>query len=301
MDPQLKIQLAVLQLNQDYESMKLKSKIRSVARKILAPFKRLGRKIKITGERFVIKTVAKHGLVSYQNTVSQDGTECTLSQPLSQGSIKVMLAFLQASRPTTSCPVPQFEAIPTSNGRFLVRHPLVGHMFADSADIQALPLLALNQYQEQNTIAIERHCSAGAHVLHLCAGQGFHTLSIADIVGESGKVFVIESRSQWLPTLRMNIDSHKLEHRVFVAEPEVTSALCFERFLETNTAKKIIVFDKDEVLSNAWQESLVALATKAPSIMLLIGEEAMSIAEYVKSISIKNFEPSLQHEKRLAA
>jgi len=281
--------------------MKLKARIRSVGRKILNPFKRLGRKIKVTGERFVIKTVAKHGLVSYQTTVQQDGTECMLSQPLSQGSIKVMLAFLQASRPTMSCPVPQFEAVPTGNGRFLVRHPLVGHMFADSADIQALPLLALNQYQEHNTIAIERHCSFGAYVLHLCAGQGFHTLSIADIIGENGKVFVVESRSQWLPTLRMNIESHKLADRVFVAEPGVTSGLSFDRFLVSNSAKKIIVLDGNEVLPRAWHQSLVALAAKAPSIMLLSGTEAMSLAEYVKSTSGTNFEPSLQHENRLAA
>jgi len=281
--------------------MKLKAKMRSAVRKLLTPFRRLERKIKVAGERFVIKTVAKHGLVSYQNTINQDGTECMLSQPLSQGSIKVMLAFLQASRPTTSCPVPQFEAVPTGNGKFLVRHPHVGHMFADSADIQALPLLALNQYQEHSTIAIERHCSVGAHVLHLFAGQGFHTLSIAEFVGPYGKVFAIESRSQWLSTLRMNIESHKLEERVFVAEPEETSALSFETFLENCSAKKIIVLDRDEVLPEAWYQSLVALATKVPSIMLLIGTEVIPLAEFFKSTSGKNFETSLQHENRLAA
>ena len=252
--------------------MSFKLRFKQFKRRLLAPFQRIERKIKAVAERFVVKSLKKHGHTSAEGAIGSGA----------QGANKVLMAFLQANQSRLARPDDlSFEAIPVGAGRFLVRHPSVAYAFVDGTDIHMLPRVAMNRYQEESTLQIERSCNVGDTVLHLGAGQGFHTLSIAESVGESGRVVAVESCRNWLETLQINLESHYFETRVNPVQLDESAKLDIQSLLVNGTSNLKIVIDENVGLPAAWFEGLCAFAAEHSDVRLLAGSNCQTITEYI--------------------
>jgi len=70
----------------------------------------------------------------------------------------------------------------------------------------------LNRYEPDITAAIEKYCRPGFTVLDIGANIGAHTLRIASVVGESGRVFAFEPTNYAYQKLLHNISLNQFEN-----------------------------------------------------------------------------------------
>jgi hypothetical protein len=221
--------------------MELKNKLRRIRKKILAPFDRSLRRMKIAAERFVIKTISKHGMTSHEFSGANSGA-CIQAGTGTMHSLKQMFAFIKANQRHSFRSAEPFQAVPLGDGLVLVSHPHVVHMYADMSDAVLLPKLVVGNFEELTTIALETTLLPGDTVLHFGSEQGYHLLTIAHLIGPTGHIIAMED--QFPPrTIELNVRSHQLESRVTV----VADSLRLIRAIESRkaTSRRCVIFVSD--------------------------------------------------------
>lgn len=199
--------------------------IKKYQRKITALIDTRWKRVKLAAERFVLKTIKKHGLSSSEGiarscSVGVAGANQYVEQVSGFGANRFMYAYLKANQRQIVAPRTSLQAVAVGNGMMLVGHPHLGFMFADAMDVVQLPRLVMNNYQERTTIALERSIGSGDFVLHFGAQQGYHLLTISQLVGPTGLIVAIES-SKDFDVLKINVESHTLESRVKLVGDEI--------------------------------------------------------------------------------
>lgn len=213
-------------------------------RKLIAPFDSRWRQFKRAAEKFIVKTVAKHGIAkSYSSIVSSENGSNEAGQtrnslPMMETN-KILFAFLKANQRLNCDLRSSFQAVAIGNGMMLVGHPHVGFMYADATNVVLLPRLIMKDHQEDTTIALERTVGAGDFVLHFGAQQGYHLLTLSHLVGPTGLVVAFET-SKDFKTLELNIESHQLESRTTLISHEIRTSQSLT--LLTPSGRNCIVF-----------------------------------------------------------
>ena len=265
--------------------MNLKQKIRQWRKKLFAPIDSKIRKAKFSAERFVIKTVNKHGLNLSSISVAQ--VQQLQPNPSEAGSTMVhviepgkqLLAFLKASQRSDRNLQPTFQAVSIGNGLVLVPHPHVEYMYADTQNVVLLPRLVLGDYQADTTLALERSVQEGDTVLHFGAKQGYHMLTLAHLVGSNGHVMSLESSSD-LRAFKLNVEAHLLGSTVTTIERE-SEFLERMRKLHAKTTSIIVFIEEQVELSQCIQQGLLELLSQASAALVIVGGEVLDRNEFV--------------------
>lgn len=120
-------------------------------------------------------------------------------------SDRLLLAAVKLAQ--AAPPTPTFAPVALGNGRVLAPHPAVPFVYLDANDLTETPFILAGRFEVGVTSVLERLVRPGDHVLELGAGQGYHTLALAALVGPSGSVVVPEP---WPAVLRENVTAHRL-------------------------------------------------------------------------------------------
>ena len=204
-----------------------------------------------------------------------------LSPTIDGDTTKLFLAFLKASQRPVIEPSRSFQAFSLGDGRALVAHPTAGFLYSDTSNVKVLPKMVMGIYQEQATIAIEREFANGDCVIQLEAGQGYHTLTLASVVGETGRVLAIENRAVELAILRTNLDAHSLENRVSICEISNRDVFPYLQFLGTYRTIAGVVASADVEIPEAWLRGLTEFFSRSPRTIFVDGSTTLSFDEYL--------------------
>jgi hypothetical protein len=125
-------------------------------------------------------------------------------------SDRLLLAALKLARspgvPFTS----GFRAVPIGTDRLLAAHPRLPFLYLDARDQLQTPFIVAEQYEPEVLSALDRLVQPGMKVIELGAGQGYHTLTLAQLVGTTGKVVAVEQDPVRFAVLRDNVVVHEL-------------------------------------------------------------------------------------------
>lgn len=122
--------------------------------------------------------------------------------------------LLAALTPPTSPPAPAFRAVPLGNGRLLADHPYYPFLYLDSHDLTVTPWVVAGRCDLELTLLLARLVRPGDTVWDVGAGPGYHTLSLAHLVGPTGRVVAVEGDAACLDVLRDNVAAHELAEMV---------------------------------------------------------------------------------------
>ncbi len=251
--------------------LKIKDRLRAWRRAALAPLNRSYGRVKRALQSFIIKTVAMHGT----------GT-AHFAKEASPVNNELLLALFKATQRPAPPALPVLQAVPIGDGRLLAVHPLAGFMFVGTHEVSALPQIVLAKYQQRQTVAIEHEVISGARVLHLGAGQGFHTLSLAKVVGPEGAVVAVSSDNADREILKVNVGLHELEDVVSVHAT-------LEDALRDHAVEPDLVYVTDGFrLPSAWYTQLVNLVQRCPETRILIGARLAGIDALVHLVEETN-------------
>jgi len=226
------------------EKMQPNKLMKPFLRKLISPFDRRWKRFKLAAEKFIVKTIAKHGITkSYSLAISSEsGSGAAVQErnslPMMESN-KLLFAFLKANQRVESKPDNSFQAVAIGNGMMLVGHPHAGFMYADATNVVLLPRLIMKNHQEDTTIALERTISSGDFVMHFGAKQGYHLLTISHLVGPTGIVVAFET-SKDFRTLELNVEAHVLEPRTTLISHEIRTSQSLT--LLTPSGRNCIVF-----------------------------------------------------------
>jgi hypothetical protein len=118
-------------------------------------------------------------------------------------------------------------AVPLGSGRVLGPHPALPFMYLHAEDVELTPRLLLGQWGGALQALWPRIVRPGWAVIEARANQGFHTLTLAQLVGPAGRVVAFEPDPLYGPVLSQNLRAHRLDDRVTAhARPfDLTAAL----------------------------------------------------------------------------
>jgi precorrin-6B methylase 2 len=192
---------------------KLKLKFKEWRRKLLSPvnalFGSLKRRLQRSAQKVVATALAEH------HVSRPSSNHPPAAAPSSQTFDKLLLGFLKAGvRKSEAHAAPQFQVVSVGADRLLAVHPLAGFLYLSTDDVNVIPHVALGQYQDRQTTAIQHEILPGDQVLHLGAEQGYHTLSLAHLAGKTGHVLAVEGNADRFRLLELNVRAHALEARV---------------------------------------------------------------------------------------
>jgi FkbM family methyltransferase len=135
--------------------------------------------------------------------------------------VKRMLSFLGIlGKPSWS----PFAPVYCGHGRILAHHPKAEFMYLDGADLSITPRIVCNNYETNVTKALAWLLMPGFVVVECGANQGFHTLSMANMVSPGGRILAFEPDPRNLAVLRDNITSHYMDNTVTV----IAKAACHQ-------------------------------------------------------------------------
>jgi hypothetical protein len=268
--------------------MKLKTLVQQYKRKLLAPFDLRLRRAKLAAERFVVKTIAKHGLNTYTPSVLH--VQQTQQVPSEAGSIsvqviepsKLMLAYLKSIQRNDREPETTFQAVALGDGLVLVRHCYQQFMYADSGNVSLLPRLVIGDFEEETTLALEKSIRENGVVIHLGARQGYHMLTVAHLVGPDGRVVAFEA-SEDRRALQINVESHALQAQVTILDQE--SQICQHLHDLSLSNEEAIVFIEDEThLSWTIQNNLIHCLSSNPKTIVVDGKLVVTGEAYCEKL-----------------
>ncbi len=117
-----------------------------------------------------------------------------------------------------------FAPVYCGHGRILAYHPKAEFIYLDGADLSITPRVISYCYERHVSKALESLVVPGFVVVECGANQGFHTLSMASMVGPKGRILALEPDPRNLSVLRDNITSHYMDHIVTV----IAKAACHQ-------------------------------------------------------------------------
>ena len=121
---------------------------------------------------------------------------------------------------------PAHLAVNLGNQRILTSHPVAPFMLVNGNDLRDTPRILLGQYQPGVRKAIQQLAQPGGTFVDLCAGQGYHTLSLAVLAGRQGRVFAVETDSEAANILHDNLIATEFDGRtkIFPRDRDVAGA-----------------------------------------------------------------------------
>ena len=255
----------------------------SIKRKLLAPFDKVGRKLKQKAERFVLKTISKNPSILPQS-------QATAPQQYPP-SMSWVMQYLQATQNRAFDAPKGLDAVAISDQWLLARHPLVDFVYVDKEDLVALPQILFQSYQLRETAIIEKEFAGCSRVLHLNAGFGYHTLTIASCMANSGQLVALESNPIHRATLELNLRAHGLHGLVTL--PRVTdSGSDLIEFLGCSNPWKIYV-TAGKPLPSSWSDQIRAVMSINQRTELWCGDRLLEL-EQLSSLSVDGYEGSRQ-------
>ena len=142
-----------------------------------------------------------------------------------QESDRLLLAAVKMAQGGQGPPAPVgFSAVALGNDRLLAAHPRLPFAYLDARDLRQTPYIVAGRFEPAVARALERLVRPGAAVVEVGAGQGYHTLSLADLAGPGGRVVALEPDPAAFAVLNDNLTAHQLGHRV-TALPSGPAAL----------------------------------------------------------------------------
>lgn len=117
-----------------------------------------------------------------------------------------------------------FAAVYCGSNRIMAFHPRTEFMYLDANDLSVTPRIIINNYERHVTRALGALVRPGFVVVECGANQGFHTLSMAILVGPGGRILAFEPDPRNLKVLKDNIRTHYLDATVTV----IPKAACNE-------------------------------------------------------------------------
>lgn len=241
-----------------------KEQIRGWRRAVTEPLKKGLRRLKRSGQR-----IARSVLSPFSKGSRRDSTSALGS--LSSLDAQLLAWFKAGTRPLPAPTSPAWQAIPFGEGRLLVAHPLVEFLYIGVDDLRNGPQYVLGKYQERQTVAIEHEISVGDRVLHLGAQYGFHTLSLAQRVGDAGSVVALEANAARRQRCVENVRAHRLESRVRVVECCDEPGALLALLKREAFAPTVVYVTEGAELPEPWRHELRAFCLEQPKLRVLHG------------------------------
>jgi hypothetical protein len=253
---------------------RFKQRLRETRRIVLWPLKMgyLASKRKV--QAFIVKTMAAHDAANPPPAVH------VVVPAVSAGPNydDLLLALFKGGQRPVPPPAPTFQAIAAGDGRLLAAHPLVGFTYLSFDDVRMTPQVALGQYQERQTAAIEHLTRPGDRILHLGAQQGFHTLSFAAIAGSEGRIVAVERDAAQRALVELNVRAHALESVISVPGEVASSPGSLAECLRRQAFKPTLVYLTDDVrLPDAWLADVADLMKQDSQVRVVAGCRPLTV------------------------
>jgi precorrin-6B methylase 2 len=250
---------------------KLKHKWKNWRRKLLAPANAWLQSLKRSAQKIVVKALAEHRMSNLGSAQAQLGGQ-TSSTP-----DRLLLGLLKAGlRKPPASHVTPFQVTSVGGNRLLAAHPLAGFMYLSTDDVDVIPHVALGRYQDRQTTAIEHEILPGDRVLHLGAELGFHTLSLAHIVGEKGQVLAVEWNPDRYRLLELNVRAHGLNLRVKCADNPMIEGSLREFLRQHNFEPTAVLLAESVAVPDACLADLLELIRKDSSLRVFAGARRLT-------------------------
>ncbi len=176
----------------------MREKWRWLRTRTFSPFQRIGHKLKLSVQRFIIKTVDKH-----TNVNASIGDP---SGPLSSG---LLLSLLSARRRSESVQPPPFQSIAVQD-YLLTVHPHADFFYHRPTDLAVTPWILRGNYEQNVSAWICSNVSREDRVLMLGVGEGYHALSVAKQIESAGQLFVLAFPTEDQTVFELNFRSNRL-------------------------------------------------------------------------------------------
>ncbi|BAZ53233.1 FkbM family methyltransferase [Nostoc sp. NIES-4103] len=172
----------------------------------------------------------------------------------------------------------QFHSTYLGNNRVIAPHPLANHIFLDSECILVTPQVISQTYEPGIVNYLKANIKPGMKCLEIGANQGFHTLTIAFLVGSEGHIIAFEANPQTFAYLNDSIVSNGILPRVTLenkAAFDKDTVVEFKKLTRYAAGSHINLYEED------WTDSLNDGTT--------ISIPAVNISTYLLN---KNFLPN---------
>ncbi|QLE57212.1 FkbM family methyltransferase [Nostoc sp. TCL26-01] len=172
-------------------------------------------------------------------------------------NIEQQLDILTKSNLVTEFYIPrnryQFNATYLGNNRVIAPHPLACHIFLDSRCILVTPQIISQAYETGIVNYLKANIKPGMKCLEIGANQGFHTLTMAFLVGSEGHVVAFEANPQTFAYLNDSIVSNGILPRVTLenkAAFDKDGVVEFKQLTRYAAGSHIALYEED------WTDSL---------------------------------------------
>jgi FkbM family methyltransferase len=132
--------------------------------------------------------------------------------------------------------------------RVIASHPIANHIFFDTRCLLVTPQVITQTYELTNYNYLQLAIKPGMKCLEIGANQGYHTLTMALLVGESGHVVAFEANPETFSYLRDSVTSNGLRLRVTLenkAAFDKDGLVKFKRLTRHAAASHIDLYEND--------------------------------------------------------
>lgn len=246
-----------------------KEQLRGWRRAVTQPLKNGLRRLKRAGQRIARGLLSPFSGESRRESASAAGS-------LSPVDAQLLAWFRAGTRPLPAPASPSWQAIPFGEGRLLVAHPLMEFLYIGVDDLRDGPQYVLGKYQERQTVAIEHEIAVGDRVLHLGAQYGFHTLSLAQRVGDTGSVVALEANAARRQRCVENVRAHRLEDRVRVVDCGDEPGALLSLLKREAFAPTIVYVTEGAEIPGPWRHELRESCLEQPKLRVLYGARVVT-------------------------
>lgn len=181
----------------------MREKWRWLLRRCASPFQRIGNKLKVAAQRFVVKTIEKHSPVS-SSSCAADGH---------------LIALLKARRKSQDFHSPLRQVIPVKD-LLLTSHPRVDFFYHRPLDLVETPWIVKGDYEPNVSAWILSNISRKDRVLIIGGGQGYHALTVAKQLEPTGQLLMIGQPSDDLEVVELNFRTNRLSASMTMMQSE---------------------------------------------------------------------------------
>lgn len=192
---------------------------RRLLRNLARPFKKIAQKINESAQRYVIKTVKMHNARTVSDPLLPNKDALNIDA--------LLLAFLRSGQRHSSLGQPQisqsFATFLASPGRIVTPHPKADFFYCPADEHRAVGLLAGQQFDETLTEYLGNNVSQGETVGLIGDFAGFHALTLANLLDDSGRVCLLEDAESELT--RLNLHANLCRNVTRVQDPSIANDL----------------------------------------------------------------------------
>jgi protein-L-isoaspartate O-methyltransferase len=186
---------------------------------------------------------------------------------------------LKAGRKEATVSRPNFSALAVGSELILAPHPIADFVYVDTSDLLSLPHIVAGTYQARATAVLEQVCSEATDIVHLGAGCGYHTLTMATQLHGRNRVIAIETDDQAHETLRLNVRTHGLDDVIDVVEVDRNGRSWQEEIANRNVRVSHVYVTGGAVIHKHLLDGLDGYLRRNPAIELWRGYRRVTLEE----------------------